>query len=149
MIFLKNEEFNGSVKKCVTILGEKVETFLFHIFIRRQQLMYFENLKLNLNLETICIPVDFSENFRIDVQDAIQSSYYAKSFVSLFTCYFWHLNSSHSCIYATDDLSHDKYYVSTALDHLIDKLKNPFQRLKYVHVFSNGAAQQFKQKSLF
>ena len=43
----------------------------------------------------------------------------------------------------------NKYYVSTALDYLFDKLKNQFQRLKYVHMFSDGATQQFKQKFLF
>ena len=147
--FSKKEEFNGSVKECVTVLRQKAESFLSHVFIKRQQSMYFENLKLNLNDEKIFIQVDFSENFRIVVQDVIQSSYYSKDFVSLFTCYVWHLNGGYSCVYASDNLSHDKYYVITALDHLFDKLKNQVQRLKYVHVFSDGAAQQFKQKFLF
>ena len=105
--FSKKEEFNGSVNKCVTVLREKVESFLTHVFIKRQQSTFFENLKSNLNDETICIQVDFSENFRIDVQDAIQSSYYSKNFVSLFTCYIWHLNGGRSCVYASDDLSHE------------------------------------------
>ena len=130
-------------------MREKVESFLTHVFIKRQQSTFFENLKSNLNDETICIQVDFSENFRIDIQDAIQSSYYSKNSVSLFTCYIWHLNGGRSCVYASDDLSHDKYHVSTALDHLFDKLKNQFQRLKYVHMFPEGATQQFKQKFLF
>ena len=137
--FSKKEKFDGSVKECVTVLRKKAESFLSHIFIKRQQSMYFENLKLNLNDETICIQVDFSESFRIDVRDAIQSSYYSKDFASLFICYVWHLNGDHSCVYASDNLSHDKYYVSTALDHLFDKLKNQVQRLKYFHVFSYGA----------
>ena len=81
------EEFNGSVQECVGILKEKVESFLSHVYIKRQQSAYFERLKLNLDDETICIQVDFSENFYIDVQDAIQSSFYSKNSISLLTCY--------------------------------------------------------------
>ncbi|CAF4135314.1 unnamed protein product [Adineta steineri] len=99
--------------------------------------------------ETICIQVDFSENFHINVQDAIQSSFYSKDSVSLFTCYVWHLNSGQSYVYASDELSHDKYHVGAALNHLFNKLKNQFLNLKQVHVFSDGATQQFKQKFLF
>ncbi len=90
--FSKKEEFSGSVLECVQILKEKVESFLSHVYIKRQQSAYFERLKLNLDNETICIQVDFSENFHIDVQDAIQSSFYSKNSISLFTCYIWYLN---------------------------------------------------------
>jgi hypothetical protein len=122
---------------------------LYHVFIKRQQSAYFESLKLNLNNDTICIQVDFSENFHIDVQDAVQSSFYSKDSVSLFTCYVWYLNGGHSYVYASDELSHDKYHVDAALDHLFNKLKNQFLHLKQIHVFSDGATQQFKQRFLF
>ncbi|CAF3668306.1 unnamed protein product [Rotaria sp. Silwood1] len=52
-----------------------------------------------------------------------------KQAVSLFTCYAWSLD--------------------TALDDLFDKLKIKLHELKQVHVFSDGTAQQFKQKFLF
>lgn len=106
-------------------------------------------MKLNLDNETICIQVDFSENFHIDVQDAIQSSFYSKDSVSLFTCYIWYLNGGYSRVYVSDDLSHDKYYIDAALDHLFGDLRDKFQHLKRVHIFSDGAAQQFKQRFLF
>jgi hypothetical protein len=147
--FSKKEEFNGSVNECVAVLKEKVESFLYHVFIKRQQSAYFESLKLNLNNDTICIQVDFSENFHIDVQDAVQSSFYSKDSVSLFTCYVWYLNGGQSYVYASDELSHDKYHVDAALDHLFNKLKNQFVHLKQIHVFSDGATQQFKQRFLF
>lgn len=147
--FSKKREFIGTVKECVAVLKTKVEPFLTHVFIKRQQSAYFENVKLNLDDETVCIQVDFSENFHIRVQDAVQSSFYANDAVSLFICYVWYSNGGRSFVYASDDLSHDKYYVSAALDHLFDKLRNQFIHLKQVHVFSDGATQQFKQKFLF
>ena len=121
--FSKKEEFSGSVLECVAVLKEKVESFLYHMFIKRQQSAYFERLKLNLDNETICIQVGFSENFHIDVQDAIQSSFYPKESISLFICYIWYLNGSYSRVYVSDDLSHDKYHVGAALDHLFGDLK--------------------------
>ena len=147
--FSRKEEFNGSILQCLATLEEQSQSFLCHVFIKRQQSAYFERLKLNLDNETICMQVDFSENFHIDVQDAIQSSFYSKDSVSLFTCYIWHLNGGYSRVYVSDDLSHDKYYVGAALEHLFGDLKGKFQHLKRVHVFSDGAAQQFKRRYLF
>ena len=147
--FWKKEEFAGSVKNCIIALKEQVKPFLRHVFIKRRQSNYFEELKSNLNDETICIQVDFSENFRIDIQDSIQSSFYTKDFVSLFTCYIWHTHGGLSRVYVSDDLSHDKYYVDSAIYHLLNDIKQQFSPLKQIHFFSDGAAQQFKQKYLF
>ncbi|CAF1573778.1 unnamed protein product [Adineta ricciae] len=147
--FPTKEEFTGSVKRCATVLKEQIGTFLAHVFIKRQQSAFFENLKSNLDDQTICIQVDFSENFHIDVQDAIQSSFYSKDSVSLFTCYIWHSNGGQSYVCVADELSHDKYHVNAALEHIFQKLKSQFSNLKEVHVFSDGATQQFKQRFLF
>ena len=97
--FSKKEEFNGSGLECVAILEEKFEAFSWHVFIKRQQSAYFERLKLNLDNGAICIQVDFSGHFHIDVQDAIQSSFYSKDSISLFTCYICYLNGGYSCVY--------------------------------------------------
>ena len=68
--------------------------------------------------------------FRPCVPRFMQSSFYSKDSVSLFTCYIWHQNGDYSRIYVFDDLSHDKYYVGAAVDHLFGDLKSNFQHLK-------------------
>jgi len=147
--YAKKQQYNGSVEECLSCLKEKVKPFLSHVFIKRQQAAFFEQMKSMADDETICIQVDYSENFRMDVQNAVQGAYYNKRAVSLFTVYVWCLNRGYSFIYVSDNLTHDKYCISTILDHLFSKLKNTFQHLKQVHIFSDGAGQQFKQKYLF
>ena len=130
-------------------IKNKIPTFLSHVFIKRQQSTYFEKVKSTLDNETLCLQVDFSENFKMDIQDAIQNSYYSKNSVSLFTSYVWYSNGGQSFVYVSNNLTHDKFCISTILDHLFFKLKTQFQNLKQIHIFSDGAAQQFKQRFLF
>ena len=85
----------------------------------------------------------------MDIQDAVQGSYYNKNSVSLFTSIVWCLNRGYSFAYVSNNLTHDKYCISTILDHLYNNLKNNFQRLKQIHIFSDGTSQHFKQKFLF
>jgi hypothetical protein len=53
----------------------------------------------------LCVQVDFTERFRLSVQDAIQSSYHSNNSVSLFTCHVWHSDDGNSFAHASDDLS--------------------------------------------
>jgi hypothetical protein len=141
-------EFNGTFGECLGILKSKVNQFLSHVFIKRQQSDFFEKMKTISNNENICLQIDFSENFRLDIQDSVQSSYYLKNAISLITCYVWCANSGYSFVYVLNNLSHDKYCVNAALENLFQKLKQQLQELKKINIFSDGASQQFKQKFL-
>ena len=76
--YSRQVEFNSTTERCLTILKSKVDQFLSDAFIKRQQAANFEKMKTLLNDESICLQIDFSENFLIDVQDFIQSSYFSK-----------------------------------------------------------------------
>ncbi|CAF0766506.1 unnamed protein product [Rotaria sordida] len=76
--YSKKIEFNGTIGECIEVLKSKVNQFLAHIFIKRQQSEYFEKMKKISNNENICLQIDFSENFRLDIQDSVQNSYYSK-----------------------------------------------------------------------
>ena len=106
-------------------------------------------MKLESNDESIIIQVDYSENFKIDIRDAVQGYFYTSSVVSLFTCYVWHSNGGFSLVFISNNLSHDKYCIGATLDNLFNKLKVKCQYLKEVHMFFDGATQQFNQKFLF
>ena len=125
MVFFRKDEFCGSIEECLKVLQEKFESFLTHVFIKRQQSAYFEKMKSSLTDESICVQVDFSQNFRIDIQDAIQSSYDSNNSVSLFTCYVWCSNGGHSFVYASNDLSHDKYCISTVSGSSLGHIEKP------------------------
>jgi len=145
----KKIEFNDTIEQCVAVLKEKIEPFLAHVFIKRQQAAFFEQMKTISNEEVICLQIDYSENFRLKKQDAVQSSFYSQDAVSLFTSHVWCSDGGQSYVYISNNLTHDKYCISGSLDNLFSQLKQQFQYLKEIHVFFDGATQQFKQKFLF
>ncbi|CAF1961157.1 unnamed protein product [Rotaria magnacalcarata] len=106
-------------------------------------------MKPSKNDETVCLQVDFSEDFRMDIQDAIQGSYYSKKSVSLFTSHVWCSSQGFSFVYVLDNCTHDKYCISTILNQLFDEIKKNSKICKTFMFFSDGAAQQFKQRFLF
>ena len=147
--YSEKQEFSRTVHECLNTLEAQLESFLIHVFIKRRQANYFELIKSTSDAETICVQVDYSENFRLEVQDLVQGSFFTKNAVSLFTCYVWSLGTNYSFVYVSNNLSHDKYCINATLDDLFEKLKIKFRHLKQVYVFSDSAAQQCKQKFLF
>jgi hypothetical protein len=53
-VFFREEEFSGSIGQCLSILQEEVESFLLHVFIKRQQSAYFEKMKSYSADEIMC-----------------------------------------------------------------------------------------------
>ena len=147
--YMNKQEFHDTIEKCLITLKKQLPSFFIHVFIKRKQSAHFEALKLESNDESIIIQVDYSENFKIDIRDAVQGYFYTSSVVSLFTCYVWHSNGGFSLVFISNNLSHDKYCIGATLDNLFNKLKVKCQYLKEVHMFSDGATQQFNQKFLF
>jgi hypothetical protein len=68
--FDQNHLFLGG-RWALTTLKAQTKSFLVHVFIKRQQATHFEKMKLISDNESVCIQVDYSENFLIDVQDAV------------------------------------------------------------------------------
>ncbi|CAF3815495.1 unnamed protein product [Rotaria sp. Silwood1] len=101
-------------------------------------------MKTISNEELICLQVDFSENFRLGNQDAVQNSFYSQDAVSLFTSHIWYSDGGQSCVCGSNNLIHDKYCISASLYNLFSQLKQQFQHLKETNVLSDGATQHFK-----
>ena len=125
--YSEKQEFSGTVHEYLNTLEAQLESFLIHVFIKRRQARYFELIKSTSDDETICAQVDYSENFRSEVQDAVQRSFFTKNAVSLFTCYIWSLATGYSFVFVPNNLSHDKYCISTTLDDLFEKLNPSFE----------------------
>ena len=102
-------------------------------------------MKSNSTKEIICVQVDYSENFWLGTQNA----YYSQEAVSLFKSHVWCSGGGQSYIYASKNLIHYKYCIRSSLDNLSSQVKQQFQDLEEIHVFSHGALQQFKQNYLF
>ena len=123
MIFI----IEGSVSKCVKLLQRKTPQYLWHVFVKRKQSDYFENLKKNLSDQTVICQVDYAENFRIHTQNQIQSAHWTKKFISIFTAYAWMGGSNgegQSFGLVSNSTKHDKYSMITCLQIIVDEIIN-------------------------
>ncbi|ESO89794.1 hypothetical protein LOTGIDRAFT_164827 [Lottia gigantea] len=143
-------KFTATVHEIFQILASKLRSFLIHTFIKRTQSKKFDNLKCNVDVKSILIPVDFSENFSIKDQNEIQSAHWVNNQCTLFTVFMW-INGTitKSMVIISDYLEHEKYAVYTFMTHIFKYLKSNFPDVLHVNIFSDGPSSQFKQKYLF
>ncbi|CAF1298029.1 unnamed protein product [Rotaria magnacalcarata] len=126
-----------------------IQQYLLHVFIKRAQSSLFEELKESTDDRKILLQVDYVENFAMDQQDAIQSTYWNTKMLSIFTAHAWCGVNNYSCALVSDNVTHDKYCVTVCLNNIITKLKQYLPDLEEIVFFSEGAASQFKQRYLF
>jgi hypothetical protein len=123
---------------------------LKHTFVKRKQFQHFEHLKERVDGKSVVLQVDFSENFSFREQNEIQAAHWSNAQCTLFTAFAWlGRNETQSYVLVSDNLDHGKVSVYTYLNDILKdmKLKNP--DIDEVHIFSDGAASQFKQRFLF
>ena len=90
--------------------------------------------------------IDFSENYTITYQDEVQSAHWNAQQVSLYTAVVWAAKDTVSYTVVSNYMHHDKYAVACFNGLLTEDLKKRFPHLHTVDIFSDGAAQHFKQK---
>ena len=142
-------EFSGSVDEAIVLLKSKVEFFLFHVFIKREQSNFFEQLKTDVTDEKIVLQVDFAENFNLKEQNEIQTAHWNTVPLSIFTAFAWSRKGNFSFALPSLDVSHDKFVVNAALEIVLNLIRTLLPNVKEINCFSDGAASQFKQRFLF
>lgn len=145
----EKKEFLGTVDEAVLLLKSKVEHFLFHVFIKREQSRYFEKLKTETTDEKIVLQVDFAENFSLKEQDEIQQAHWNSKSLSIFTAFIWSKNENFSFALPSLDATHDKFVVNSALEIILNYVESVLPNVKEINCFSDGAASQFKQRYHF
>ena len=142
-------EYEGAVAECVNVLEEKIEHFLFHVFVKRQQSSFFEMEKANVGEKKCIIQVDYSENFSLIDQNEIQTAHWSRRQLSLFTTYLWTNSIDQAFVIVSNDITHNKFTVSQCLERVFKRAKSLVPSLNEVVMFSDGSASQFKQRYLF
>ena len=145
----QKKEFSGSVNEAVSLLKSKVGLFLFHLYIKREQSKFFEQLKEEVSDKEIVLQVDFAENFNLKEQDEIQAAHWNTIPLSIFTAFVWSKKENFSFALPSADVSHDKFVVNAALEIILNHIKIVLPNVKEINCFSDGAASQFKQRFLF
>ena len=138
------KEFSGSVDEAIMLLKSKVEFFLFHVYVKREQSKFFEQLKMNVTDEEIVLQVDFAENFNLKEQNEIQTADWNTISLSIFTAFVWSKKGNFSFDLPSLDVSHDKFVVKEALEIILNHIGTVLPNVKEINCLSDGAASQFK-----
>ena len=145
----EKKDCSGSVYEAVMLLKSKVQYFLFHVYIKREQAKYFEKLKTEVTDEKIVLQVDFAENFNMKEQDEIQLTHWNTKPLSMFTAFVWSKNENISFALLSLDVTHDKFVVNAAMQIILNHIKKVLPNVKEISCLSDGAASQFKQRFNF
>lgn len=141
------ELVTGTVPEIKSELNSQLTSVKKHSFLAKVQLQQIKELKLKLKEDEAIIQEDFSENFSIKQQDEIMSAHWMNESVTLFTAVIYQNSTSTSYVVISDEVHHDKYAVfcfnQVILRNYISDRGNTVQQL---HVFSDGAASQFKNR---
>lgn len=134
---------------------EQLKSLVEHDFIAKKQADYLKNLKEKLGSQQLIAIMDFSENLAFEIQNAVQSYYYAKQQCTLHPiCLYYKENNElkqRSIIIIAESLKHNVEAVYLFQSKLVEYLKktNEFKTKNEIIFFTDGAASQYKNKKNF
>ena len=155
---LKRRTHSGTVFSVLDLLRGKLKYFLFHVYVKRQQVKYWRKRKESPGSNTLLVMMDFSENFVHVTQDEIQKAFFDQTSSTIFTTMLYfedngQVSSEPYCILSDfkgyqGSKGHDKYAVSHYTRILVKDFQNrhPNFDLQKIEFLSDGTGQHFKQK---
>ena len=109
-----------------------------------------KDLISGVNKKKVLLQVDFSENASITTQNEVQSAHWAHGSATLFTAHAWVSDGvTESMVFISDDRNHTKYSVFVFMQRIFNHLKQKYDCIEQLDVFTDGASSQFKQRFLF
>ena len=147
-----------AVSDAIDRVNNQVESLKQHIYVKRQQVKCYNEIKENLEEDEILLHVDYSENYENKQQGEIQSAYFGHTTFSLFTacCYLRlpnedDLHKDHLTI-TSESTDHSRIAAFTCVQKVLDHLRRKYahlQRSLRVHIWSDGCAAQFRSRYVF
>lgn len=143
-----------SIDDALEIWQNSVTILKKHIYSKRVQQSTLQSIKQNLKDDEIMIYVDYSENYKVQHQNEIQSAYFGHSSFSIFTaCTFYRdLDEIKKIpLTVTTEMS-DKSRIGSlscvdlVVNHSISKIDRIINKIVLV---SDGCAAQFRSRYIF
>ena len=123
------------------------DKFVKHAFVKKNQSTIFKKLKevsMSVNSEIAVIQVDWAENARCFYQNEPQATHFGQNQVSIMTLTVWNIELKTFAI-VSDSTDHTKSSVIPYIDKILHFIPD---QVKEVHMFSDNATSQFKNKSI-
>ena len=135
-----------SIADAKTEFSKQLTILRKHNFIAKTQLHEKKHLKEKLESNEIILQEDFSENFAIKQQGEIMSAHWDQQGVTVFTAVVTTQSGSQSYAIISDELRHDKFAVAAYNRTILDHAATSGIDVSKIHVFSDGAGGQFKNR---
>jgi DNA-binding transcriptional regulator GbsR (MarR family) len=139
--------------KFLEIIDNQTTDFRDHVDRVQNQYSEMRKLRENLPENEIVLWMDFAENFLCTSVEAVQSSYWNQSMVSLLTmvAYFPQQLDQRlqSYVAVSDVLSHNATVVYTILKKLIPQLKTVYPAMSKIHYLTDSPTSQYRNKTIF
>ncbi len=124
-----------------------------HSYASKAQAKSLKMRKETIINETALFLGDFAENYSFVIQDEIQSFHWNNQQCSLHpvVIYYKHngdLQHRSYCV-TSEDLKHDVAFVHSVIKVVLEDLKGKCPNVKHIEYFSDGCAQQYKNRSIF
>lgn len=121
----------------------------WHIMVLKHQFKQYKALKDDGNY--CVVVVDFSENYTLQENRAIQSAHFgaSNSQVTLHTGVLYLQNTVTSFCTVSDNTRHDAAAVWAHLQPVLDLIKSKLQGTPSVHFWSDGPTSQYRNKTAF
>ena len=92
------------------------------------------------------LQIDFAENFTCLAQDEVQSAYYNRTQITLFTSYLWFRDISRGIVAASDTRNHTKTEIVAFLSSIIQEFVDETQGIRKLSIWSDGPTSQFRNR---
>lgn len=133
-------------------LCKQLEKLKTHDFISKQQSRFVKDLKETLLPDEFMMSCDFAENYALVAQNSTPSFHWNNNQATIFTVVFYYKIDNEirhkSIAIISDNLTHDTAAVYSYQKIIINYLKKNYN-VKKVYYITDGAGQQFKNKSMF
>lgn len=143
----KHDLSNKNVADVLIDFSESFLKYKLHKYLVHTQHNAINEMK-RTNAETsVILQMDYSENFAVISQDEVQSAFFTRKQISIFTAVAL-VGQTDQLSFAiiNDDTKHQKEQVFFYMKLIIDELRSIYPNLTHINFITDGCAAQFKNK---
>ena len=133
--------------------NETISGLKRHIYRKRVQVAHFNTQKELLKEGEVLVQVDYSENYKNQDQNEIQSAYFGHDCFSMFTACSYYKDGDDlvkkPIAIVSESSDHSRIAAFSCLSTVVQKLKEEIKVLKKVIVWSDGMTSQFRSRFTF
>ena len=138
----------------IEMFNAQIQVLKKHIFVKREQNKFYNNLKENLERNSVLIHVDYSENYSNKEQQEIQSAYFGHETFSIFTacCYFLGVDNkltTKNVTITSEATDHSRIAAHTCVIRVLEEVTKEMPGISRLYLWSDGCAAQFRSRFVF